>query len=48
MHDMLGLGEWAPKFVANFMTGAGSIQEAFAAYVRAVREGQFPADQHAY
>ncbi len=48
MHDMLGLGERPPKFVANFMAGAGSVQEAFGAYVQAVRDGRFPADQHTY
>ena len=48
MHDMLGLGERAPKFVANFLNGATSIEDAFLAYVRAVREGQFPAAEHSY
>jgi len=48
MHDMLGLGARVPKFVANFMTGNGSIQSAFEAYVVAVREGKFPTDAHAY
>ena len=48
MHDMLGLGERAPKFVANFLNGATSIEDAFIAYVRAVREGQFPAAEHSY
>ena len=33
MHDMLGLGERAPKFVANFMQGSESIRCAFEAYV---------------
>jgi 3-methyl-2-oxobutanoate hydroxymethyltransferase len=48
MHDMLGLGERAPKFVANFMAGADSVQDAFAAYSRAVRDGSFPAAQHTF
>lgn len=52
MHDMLGLdpggGIAAPKFVANFMAGAASIQAAFGAYRLAVREGRFPAPQHEY
>ena len=52
MHDMLGLepggGTAAPKFVANFMAGAASIQGAFEAYRLAVREGRFPAPQHEY
>lgn len=43
MHDMLGvnLGK-NPKFVHNFMQGAGSVREAIAAYVHAVKSGQFP------
>jgi len=48
MHDMLGLGARAPKFVANFLGGTGSVEDAFGAYVRAVREGQFPAAEHSY
>jgi 3-methyl-2-oxobutanoate hydroxymethyltransferase len=47
-HDMLGLGAWAPKFVANFMPGSESIQGAFEAFVLAVREGRFPAKEHEY
>lgn len=50
MHDMLGmnLGRM-PKFVRNFMDGAGSIQQALAAYVSAVKQGHFPDDKlHAW
>ena len=45
LHDMLGmnLGKM-PKFVRNFMQEAGSIKEAMAAYVRAVKDGSFPDD----
>lgn len=48
MHDMLGVGSWAPKFVKNFMQGSDSIQGAFEAYVLAVRDRQFPAQEHEY
>ena len=48
MHDMLGLGSWAPKFVKDFMQGSGSIQGAFEAYVLAVRDRQFPTREHEY
>lgn len=48
MHDMLGLGERVPKFVANFMAGRDSIQQAFEAYVSDVRTGRFPAAKHEY
>lgn len=48
MHDMLGLGGRAPKFVANFMPQADSIEGAFEAYVRAVKDQQFPSSEHEY
>lgn len=48
MHDMLGLIERPPKFVANFMQQSDSIQGAFEAYVMSVREGRFPAKEHEY
>jgi 3-methyl-2-oxobutanoate hydroxymethyltransferase len=48
MHDMLGLVERSPKFVRNFMSGAASVQDAFDAYVWAVRNGDFPAAEHIY
>lgn len=50
LHDMLGmnLGKM-PKFVHNFMAEAGSVQGAFEAYVKAVKQGRFPVDaQHAW
>ena len=48
MHDMLGLGERVPKFVANFMQGSVSIGAAFEKYVSDVRSGSFPAREHEY
>jgi len=48
MHDMLGLVERPPKFVANFLADGGSVQDAFSAYVQAVRDGRFPTGQHTY
>lgn len=50
LHDMLGvnLGKM-PKFVRNFMTGAGGVREAMHAYVTAVKDGSFPDNsQHAW
>jgi 3-methyl-2-oxobutanoate hydroxymethyltransferase len=43
LHDMLGvnLGKM-PKFVRNFMQGAGGVKEAMQAYVAAVKNGSFP------
>jgi 3-methyl-2-oxobutanoate hydroxymethyltransferase len=48
MHDMLGLVERSPKFVANFMQGSESVQAAFEAFVSSVRQGSFPAKEHEY
>ena len=50
MHDMLGvnLGK-NPKFVRDFMQGAGSVRGAIEAYVQAVKNGSFPDDSlHAW
>ena len=49
MHDMLGVfpGKTA-RFVRNFMHGAESIDAAFAGYVKAVKDGSFPAAEHTY
>jgi 3-methyl-2-oxobutanoate hydroxymethyltransferase len=50
LHDMLDITPGAkPKFVRNFMAGAGSIAEAVRGYVRAVKSGAFPDDAvHGY
>lgn len=49
MHDMLGITPGkAAKFVRNFMSGASSIQEAVAHYVKAVKDGSFPAEEHTF
>lgn len=50
MHDLLGVNlSKPPRFVKNFMNGAGSVQEAFARYVHDVKNGEFPVDQeHAW
>lgn len=48
MHDMLGLGDRAPKFVRNFMDGESGIAGAFRAFVRDVKSGDFPAAEHQY
>jgi len=49
MHDMLGVfpGRKA-RFVRNFMEGAASIDDAVSAYVRAVKDGSFPAMEHCF
>ena len=49
MHDMLGVfpGRKA-RFVRNFMEGASSIDEAVTGYVKAVKDGSFPAMEHCF
>jgi len=43
LHDMLGLHPGTPaRFVRNFMAEGGSIQDAVARYVAAVKDGSFP------
>jgi 3-methyl-2-oxobutanoate hydroxymethyltransferase len=49
LHDMLGIfpGKKA-KFVRDFMDGASSVADAIARYVRAVKDGSFPAAEHSF
>lgn len=49
LHDMLDVypGKKA-RFVRNFMRGASSIADAAERYVRAVKDGSFPADEHSF
>jgi len=49
MHDMLGIYPGhKSRFVRNFTEGAGGIEAALAAYVKAVRERTFPAPEHCF
>ncbi len=50
LHDMLGLdsGHRRPRFVKDFLAEGGSVAGAVQAYVAAVRDGSFPAQEHAY
>jgi 3-methyl-2-oxobutanoate hydroxymethyltransferase len=49
LHDMLDVfpGKKA-RFVRNFMKGASGIADAVERYVRAVRDGSFPAAEHCF
>jgi 3-methyl-2-oxobutanoate hydroxymethyltransferase len=49
LHDMLGIypGKKA-RFVKDFMPGAGSIAQAVANYVAAVKSGAFPSAEHSF
>jgi 3-methyl-2-oxobutanoate hydroxymethyltransferase len=49
MHDILGVTPGRkPRFVKNFLANGGSIEGAFKAYVKAVKEGSFPAEEHGF
>jgi 3-methyl-2-oxobutanoate hydroxymethyltransferase len=49
LYDMLGIysGKKA-RFMKNFLTGAGSIEEAVQNYIRAVKTGEFPGSEHTF
>lgn len=48
-YDVLGITRGhRPRFVADFMQGAGSIQGAFEAFASAVRERRFPGPAQSY
>ena len=49
LYDLLGIYPGKPpKFARNFLAGAGSIQAAAEHYVRAVKDGAFPAPEHCF
>ncbi len=49
LYDMLGITPGKrPRFSKDFLAEAGSIPAALRAYVQAVRDGRFPAAEHAY
>ena len=49
IYDALGIQPGrAARFVRNFMTGHAGIDAALAAYVAAVRDGSFPAQEHCF
>lgn len=48
MHDMLGLSTHQPRFVQNFMEQCDSVQDAFRAFVDAVKNGDYPQPEHSY
>lgn len=49
LHDAIGIyGGKTPRFARNFMEGSHSVQEAVSAFVLAVKEGSFPAQEHGF
>jgi len=47
-HDALGLSDSKPRFVPQLADIAKPLHQAFAAYVRSVSSGAYPATQHNY
>jgi 3-methyl-2-oxobutanoate hydroxymethyltransferase len=50
LHDMIGafVGDVAPKFAKRYANVGQVITDALSAYVRDVKAGAFPADEHLY
>ncbi len=48
LNDILGLTEHPPRFAHNFLTGSVDIKAAVRNYVTAVKNGEFPASEHAF
>jgi 3-methyl-2-oxobutanoate hydroxymethyltransferase len=47
LHDMLGIG-FSHRFTRDFMQGSTSINDAIERYVRAVKSGEFPAQENSF
>ncbi|MBU1691883.1 MAG: 3-methyl-2-oxobutanoate hydroxymethyltransferase [Gammaproteobacteria bacterium] len=49
LYDLLGIYPGKPpKFARNFLVGTGDIQAAVVDYVKAVKDGSFPAPEHCF
>lgn len=48
MHDLLGLTPHTARFVQNFMAGQTSVQDGVKAFVEAVKNGEYPREEHCY
>ena len=49
LYDLLGITRGRmPRFVRNFMEGAGSVAEACQRYVAAVKDRSYPAPEHCF
>ena len=49
VYDILGLSPGRkPRFVKNFMDDAATLDAAAADYVAAVKDGRYPAPEHAF
>jgi 3-methyl-2-oxobutanoate hydroxymethyltransferase len=49
LYDMLGIAtQKLPRFVKDFLCDSGSVAGAVAAYIKAVKDGSYPAPEHEY
>ena len=49
LYDMLGITSGKqPRFVKDFLAETGTIRAAVEAYIRAVKDGSYPAPEHGY
>jgi 3-methyl-2-oxobutanoate hydroxymethyltransferase len=49
IYDMLGITPGKrPRFSKDFLAGSSSVSEAIRAYVKAVRDAEFPASEHSF
>jgi 3-methyl-2-oxobutanoate hydroxymethyltransferase len=49
LYDLLGIYPGKPpKFARNFLAGADGVQAAVERYVKAVKDGSFPAPEHCF
>lgn len=49
LHDMLGLYPGKkPRFVKDFMVDSSNIQLAITSYIKEVKSGRFPSDEHQF
>jgi 3-methyl-2-oxobutanoate hydroxymethyltransferase len=48
LQDLLGMNPQPARFVRNFLTGHDDLAAAIGAYVKAVKDGSFPAAEHGY
>ncbi len=49
LHDVLGISPITPKFVKNFLPeSSDGIPGAIKAYVKAVKDGSYPGNEHSY
>ncbi len=49
LYDMLGLNpEFRPKFLKTYLDGWGLVKKAVEDYIREVREGLYPDEEHSF